>query len=368
MLIPDPRKYSCSFLYLFTALILVLIFIEFSWLGFDALQSDVAAYWNDSIHWQTPYHSFHVPGYPLLIAGLRGMTGSLLPPLIYMILITSTSLLVGMVVASQIGILFGGRLHIVRLMMPFLLAFWPLTGLYAVIYPIADYVVIAFFLGGLLLFMRDKPLFGSIIWAGAAIIHKAIWPFIALSYFAWFLQNRKQLRLKWLIYLMIIIAPLFLIWLGGTQYHNDFKWILSSNINEIQDNKVWFPFHGIIESFQLGDLASLLKGSVTLGYVILAVILAVYLIRSKSQYYLYGIAIIISSLIMAMSMNEGLTWGFVRFSRLLIIPLGVVFVNKLMYEGQIVPKWQEVIIVVVCLLCVLSQFVYAFYMGKFYYV
>lgn len=361
------RNHRLGMLGLGTLLALIAIGLEFSALRFDLFRSDVAAYWQDSLNWRAPYHTFHVPGYALLIAALRGITSNTFPPLLYMIFVTSVSLLLSMYVIYRTSRLFVGPDHPVTIIMPFLLAFWPLAGLYAVIYPIADYLVIALFLLGIFLFMRNQPLLGSLAWAGAVITHKAIWPFIAFSFLAWGFWQRRQFSWKWLLYPLIILSPLVVIWIGGASYHHDWKWILSSNLNEIKDNKLWYPFHGILESFALGDTDSLLKGTVTTGYGLLAAFLLWYLFTRKPKYYLFGCAVAISALIMAMSLNEGLTWGFVRFGRLLVLPLGLVIAHRYTQQTLQPRKWLKAAGVATAVLCVISQFVYTYYIGKIYF-
>lgn len=84
-------------LHLHGAMLLILIsyafFAGYLWfVNFDFMRADVAGYWQDSLVWHAPFHEFHVPGYPFMIALLHAATFQLLPPAPLMMLINVISL------------------------------------------------------------------------------------------------------------------------------------------------------------------------------------------------------------------------------------------------------------------------------------
>src|SRR2546423_12004062 len=64
-------------------------------LKFEFLRSDVLGYWNDSFDWQQPFNTFHVPGYPLIIALVRGISFSYVPPVALMMSISFAAFVIG---------------------------------------------------------------------------------------------------------------------------------------------------------------------------------------------------------------------------------------------------------------------------------
>src|SRR2546425_843967 len=60
-------------------------------LGFQMLQGDVLSYWKESLRWTTPFSTWWVPGYPLLIAAVRGISLNIFPPVAVMVLISTVA-------------------------------------------------------------------------------------------------------------------------------------------------------------------------------------------------------------------------------------------------------------------------------------
>ncbi|MCJ7696035.1 MAG: hypothetical protein MUO40_11520 [Anaerolineaceae bacterium] len=362
------KKKKEYILYGFTILLFLLIWLELKLLGFNFMQSDVQGYWIDSLNWETPFHPHHVPLYPLLIAGFRGITFNIFRPLVYMIGITIACLILAIISIKKISltILPNSVIYLIPIL---LLVIWPLAGIYAVVYPLDDYVAISIFLFGLLLFIKNKPAFGSIVWGLAMITHKAIWPFVGLSYLVWSVIELQQVKIKWLFHSFLLLLPLVSLWIGGAAYYSNWKWILSSNLGEIYNHEMLIPFRGIINAFLLGDPASILKGSVMVFLLLLTVGIMVVLIKNKPVHFLYGLSITIAVLLMAMMLSEMLTWGFVRFSRLLVIPI-LLIISDLRQKGkiQITKPLQKWLIVIAIILMTLSQFVFVYYMARIYFI
>ena len=127
--------------------IIVMLFFSLI-LKYNFLQSDVQSYWQDSLNWQAPFHSFHVPGYPLLIALLRGVTFNALPPLAIMWAINLTAFSISFFLIYKIILTFSQKAEVAILGAMFF-GLWPLVGLTYTVIPLADLLAICFFLLGL---------------------------------------------------------------------------------------------------------------------------------------------------------------------------------------------------------------------------
>ena len=73
-----PLQFT-SWFWLLLALV-PLVLIHWFFLGivldYDSMaHGDVFDYWQDSLNWREPYNSFHMPGYALTIALVRGVIG-----------------------------------------------------------------------------------------------------------------------------------------------------------------------------------------------------------------------------------------------------------------------------------------------------
>lgn len=355
-------------IYAFIIFLIVMIWVEFRLLDFNFMRSDVQGYWTDSLNWKTPFHPHHVPLYPLLIAAFRGISFNVFQPLFYMTCITIGSLILAFFSIKKISLTIAPD-SAIFLIPILLLSIWPLAGIYAVVYPLDDYVAIGLFLFGLFLFIKNKPTLGSIVWGLAMITHKAIWPFVGFSYLAWTAIKIKQVKIKWFFSSILLLLPLVSLWIGGTLYYSNWKWILSSNLKEIYDYEMLIPFRGIVNAFLLGDLASVLKGIVMVFFLLLTVGIIIFLIKNKPVHYLYGLSISIAVFLMALLLSELLSWGFVRFSRLLIFPI-LLIVADLRQKGKIqinrpLHKW---LLALSIILLTLSQLVFVYYMASYYFI
>lgn len=348
-------------------LTLALIYLQFHLLDFDLMRSDVLAYWNDSLEWRTPFHKFHVPFYPLLIAAFRGITFNTLPPIFYMIGINFVSLVIGIISIEKISSLLEMN-NKEKLIPVLLLAFWPLAGIYAVIYPLADYVVIGLFLAGLALFLYEKQFPGAVLWGLAMITHKAIWPFIGIGTLIFVLQKIKSLRWKILPNIILILSPLAILWVLGAMYHGNILWIISSNLDVELSTLNGFPiFDGIIGSFLSNELSDNIKGLLILLIYIFTIAITILIIKKKQNFWQYGLIILIPLLILGAFINSYEIWAFMRFSRLLVIPIAIyIGGNQQIIKVVMNKPFIKIIAVVSLCLLIISQFVYAYYITLYF--
>ncbi|MGB0177750.1 MAG: hypothetical protein ACPF9D_11335, partial [Owenweeksia sp.] len=141
-----------------------------------SLLGDAFDYWTDAENISTPFHPFHVPFYPALIALLNGITFHVLPPLFSMRLITFGGWLLSAVYFDKLL-----RDHFYfpagkSLWATLIFSLWPVVALTYTQFPIADSVAIAFFMGGTYyLLNRQLPL--SFLLLGLTLVtHKFFWP------------------------------------------------------------------------------------------------------------------------------------------------------------------------------------------------
>lgn len=361
------KNYPKIFVYVIILSSLALIYLQFHLLDFDLMRSDVLAYWNDSLEWRTPFHKFHVPFYPLLIAVFRGITFNKFPPILYMIGINFVSLVIGIISIEKISCLLEMNKKD-KLIPLFLLAFWPLAGIYAVIYPLADYVVIGLFLAGLALLLYDKPFLGAVFWGLAMITHKAIWPFIGIGIIIFVFQKFKILRWKILLYIILILSPLAILWVLGAMYHGNILWIISSNLDVELSTLNGFPiFDGIIGSFLSNELSDNIKGLLILLIYIFTVAITILIIKKKPNFWQYGLIILIPLLILGAFINSYEIWAFMRFSRLLVIPIALyIGGNQEVIKTAINKPFIKIIAIVSTCLLIISQFIYAYYITLYF--
>jgi hypothetical protein len=194
------------------------------------------------------------------------------------------------------------------------------------------------------------------------IVHKAMWPFVILIIFSYIYKYRPRTS-KDMAALLILVLPIFILWLTGTFYHASPLWIISSSVSVGAGTRTTIPIlQGIIGTIQEGGAKGLLKGGLIVAFPIASIILLVVNYKLKPFYFQYGIAICLSCLFLFIFLTHIEIWAAVRFSRLLVLPLiwllGFLYCNKL-------PIWLNTPIVGFFLLILFStQFAYSWYMAR----
>ena len=117
-------------------------------LKYNLRHSDVLWFWEDSLYWKTPFNSFHVPGYPLIIAFFRGISFGIIPPLQLMMGINLAALLVSAGAVYK-SIEINGISRRFAVIGACLFGLWPFVGLPHTVSPLSDMPAMAFFLTGL---------------------------------------------------------------------------------------------------------------------------------------------------------------------------------------------------------------------------
>jgi hypothetical protein len=340
-------------------------------LKFDFLQSDVYGYWQESLDWGMTLHSYHVPGYPFLIALVHTLTGRILPPIAVLMLINFTALLVSALLVYRIiehstlprsGAAVGA------------LAFglWPFVGLVYSAYPLADIPAKTFLLAGIYFWIQTNPRGLSLLAAAgmlgiSMVMHKAMWPVVLLLVLSQVVFKPVRLTLDRTAAVIALAAPLGITWFMGFRQYSDPLWLLTSNLETEIISKTGLPvLDGLVGALSEGGARGLLKGGIVAGLAIVSVLLLIGSLRGRgSQRFLSG-ALSLAVLALFLVLNQYEIWAAVRFSRLLVLPLLWAVSD---WAGARPPFWARVHWIAFALgLSFLTQFVYAWYIARVFFM
>ncbi len=373
-----------------TQALVVLLLISYAalavWLGvilkFNFMQSDVLSYWHNSIDWRTPFHLYHVPGYPLMVAMARGLTGwtglGQLPPLALMMGVNVIALIASAVLTLRILVFTitpqvsqaGGDYALAGAV---LFSLFPFVGVVNAVYPIADLPAMAFFLAGFYALLRSKVKIAFALLGLSLLTHKGIWIFVALIVIAYFIQVRPRLGWNIIVAFLLLAAPLALLWMFGSFHHGTPTWIFTTDLGEKTEGMQRLPLlDGLIGTIRLGGIRALVKGGALYAVVLGAVGLMWISLHDRPPYFIYGAAISAAVIISGIIINTALAWAVVRFGRLNVLPLAWIAASKRGTLSGWKPSgragaigWSGAVIGLILL--VASQFAFAWYMAAMYY-
>jgi hypothetical protein len=329
-------------------------------LQFKFLQSDALGYWQDSLAWRTPFHPFHVPGYPLLIAMLRGITFGVLPGVGLMMIINLASFLVSALLVYQIlkRSSVDKKLAVLGML---LFGLWPFVGLVYAVYPMADLPSLFFFLAGLYLLLTSRRLPAALLLGLAMVTHKAMWIFVVLLLAAEVLRSKKYLSRQNFLIVIVTFVPLGALWLLGAAYHGSPAWLFSSNLQAEVASRGSLPLlDGLWGTIQEGGFKGTVKGLLLAAFACLSAVTLYACLKLKYQNYLYGAAISLAVLILFLVLNRYEIWAAMRYSRLLVIPL-MLIANTYARARRF--DWRSPAILACLSILFASQFAYAWYLA-----
>ncbi len=334
-------------------------------LNFNFMTGDASGYWQDSLDIRTPFHSFHVPGYPLMIALVNWITAGRLNPIIVMGLINLAAYLASVYLVFQI-LRAAGSKNRLAVLGAYIFGLWPLVGLTYTVFPLADLPAIFFFLTGLCFRISNQNRFASSLFFGLSMVtHKAMWPLIGLVILFEILQQ-KRFSKEDLISLAIIILPLTILWLAGAVYHHSLLWIVSKNLKvELASRSNLVLFDGLICTFAKGDAVAFIKGIIIIFFFLLTLTSLFFTFKFEYPFYIYNMAISTFIFLLFIVLNQHEIWAAVRFSRLLTIPL-ILIINQKFGTNLSFSRYRLLIFPLLILLFV-SQLAYSWYMAKIYY-
>lgn len=292
---------------------LYLAFLSYLWwgLGLELLQSDARGYWIESLKWRRPFSPWWVPGYPLTLALVSGLTGHQLAPVMVMLVTSAAFYLAGIAAARALGRSLGLGERSANLA-ALLVAVWPFVGLAYAVYPIADSMATALVLSMLLALVRRRWVLFAAAAAACLLTHKATWYFvIGAMAMAW----RSRDARPWCV---AAFAPLALLALAGGVYHGDPLWMVRWSVEHLFEPQAGLPIlDGALGVFVTGQPAKLAKGVVVLAVMSLAVWTCV---QSWRHRFWLGLAVALPVVAMGVTLNQYEIWAVVRFSKPLVVP------------------------------------------------
>jgi hypothetical protein len=334
-------------------------------LEYKFLQSDVLGYWQDSLNWREPFHPYHVPGYPLLIALMRGILFISTSPVLLMMAINFLAYIASMFLIYQIMFISGvGEKYSTCAVYAF--ALWPFVGLVYVVDPLADMPVMTLFLLGIYSLIKSQVCLSFMVLGLSIVTHKGIWPFALLIIVAYLIRQKPALSKHLIMALLLMFLPISILLISGSFYHHSLFWLLSSNLEtEIKSHGNLPIFDGILGTFSQGGFKALFKGGLILILTFTSAALIYINYRTKPMFFQYGMVISIAVLTLFVLLNRYEIWAAVRFSRLLILPIIWLMGYRSNLSKSPVLSWP--IIATLALMSLASQFAYAWYMAKVYF-
>jgi hypothetical protein len=322
------------------------------------MHSDVLSYWQESTNWKTPYYE-HPPLYALSIALSQTITFNLVNPVVLMMAINLVAFSVGVVCIYQFS-LNAGTNQTYAAFAALLFGLWPFVGLTFTVMPIADSPAFALTLAGLVSLQKSRRPLAAFLFALAIITHKGVWPIIGLITLADFYVRRELFSRRNFAYLVIMLFPLTILWIGGTFYHHSITWLMERTIQVNTTIAGGYPIlDGLFGTLQEGGYIGFLKGSVVLFFLLLSIVTLITSAKFKFKDYEYCIAIAIGVLLMFVFSSAVTVWGPVRFSKFLVIPL-ILSTYSYFKENQIklvTISWSLILLIGLFI----SQLAYAWY-------
>jgi len=363
----NSKLNSIKFLFPIILLLLGYVTIAFylgGFLQYDFLRSDVLGYWQDSLAWQTPFHPFHVPVYPLMIAITRGITFGVFNPVFLMMGINLTAFLASAFLIYQI-IQASGASDKLTTIGTLLFGLWPFVGLTYTVVPLADMPAMFFFLAGLYLFRRSHKSSAALLLGLSLVTHKAMWIFVGLFIIFDFIYRKEFISERNLLFVGILVLPIAILWATGSFYHHSMAWLFSSNLKAEVASKNNLPLlDGLLGTFMEGGIKGFVKGILLLSFAAISALVFYLSAKLKYEYFHYGMMISLAILFLFLVLNQGEIWAAMRFGRLLVIPLA--FIANAKMEFKKVMRWSPPIIIALLILF-LTQFAYAWYMARVYF-
>jgi hypothetical protein len=337
------------------AAVLYLLYLAYFTLGlhFNMFTTDVQTYWNDSLKWTTPFSTWWVPGYPLMIAAVRGITFNALGPIVIMAGISAVAYLVAVSAVYRLAV-HNAFNHPFAAGLAF--AAFPFVGLTYAVFPIADITAIALLLLTVLSLVKRQWVWFVIFSGACMMVHKVMWFFAPPLMLVAFVKHKESRML-----LPLSLLPL-LIWMAaGAIYHRDAIWFVRWSYDNLFVAKGTLPvLDGVITPLLSNSPEKIAKGILVAVVMALAAIAAVYGFRHKHW---VGMCTALSLLAMAVFVNSFEIWAVVRFSKLLVIPLS--FAGTGFIDSR--PKTRVRLAAALALLVfVASNLAFGFYLARMY--
>jgi hypothetical protein len=355
------------FLIIFSTIcFIVLAFFLYIVLDFNYMSGDVIGYWEDSLEYRTPFHRFHVPGYPFFIAIIRGISFHNLSPIAILLLINYITYIVSIYLVFKILFDMGGNQKY-AIFASIFFGLWPFIGVVYTVFPLADSTTVVFFLLGLFYLTKSNSSTLSGIFFGISMItHKVMWIFVFFILLNHFINKKRFITISNLKLIVVTFSPLFILWILGSFYHHSIIWIVSSNINvEVSSHSNLLFFDGLLGTFLSKDVKSILKGLILISFFTISLLTLYFSIKIRYPLNYYGVAISTSIIILFIVLNQHEIWAAIRFSKLLAIPISLILLYHFKFD-QVLNKYKYISLLSILLLLA-SQFIYSWYMATIFY-
>jgi hypothetical protein len=332
-----------------TALAIYVIWL-FADLSFDPMRDDVQAYWDRSIALWPPFDPWWPPGYPLILAAARTVTFNLLTPAALMLTVSTVAYLASVAAVVRICSVVGVR---EPLLPALVFAVYPFVGLSEAAYPRADMVATALLAGCILAFecKQVRTLAGCA--ALALIVHKALWFFVPpLLVLAWVRHRDARVMLA------AALLPAAIWIAGGAWHHGDVLWFARSSVEALAAPSGMLPVFDSIYGSLLSDRpTAVAKGIVVLTVTGLAVFAAV---GSHQRGFVSGTVIAAAIIATGAILNSSEAWAVVRFSKLLVVPLALIWLSA----ERTLPRWSAIAWALLIAFCVASNAAFGAYLSS----
>ena len=281
-------------------------------LGLDVIQSDAVSYWRESLDWRTPFSVWWVPGYPLTLALLNGLTGGAWDPRQVMLTASAGWYAAGVLLTWSLARSWHLGTGAARAA-AVLFASYPFVGLTYAVYPVADGMAIALVLLMALAVARRRPGLFAAAAAACLLTHKATWFFVAaLVVLVW--RQRPQWR-RWCLMPFLPFAGYLA---AGAWHYGDPLWMVRWSGEHLFAPRGGLPLvDSTLGLLLTGAPPKMAKGALVLGVLLASAAVALGCHRRRLP---AGVALALSVLVMGLALNQYEAWAAVRFSKVLVVP------------------------------------------------
>lgn len=348
MLVHSERRYRLAIV---LAVAWASVYLYLWIVQFDPFISDVGAYWGYSQSLDK-FNIFHLPAYSATIRLLHGILPSV-SPLLLMQVINATCWVLGTLAVLDI---FRQQKLPLAWQGAVLFALFPLYGTVSVVYPLADTPTATCLMVGIWAYFRSNTLVLIFAFAIGLLVHKLIWPFIALALLIGVLQKRISL---WNV--VLVCTPLSLYIVLGTGFHHDVLWLFrDSGVSATGYTRVLPILDAVFGPLFTGKVTDILQFLIVFPIFTLACVL---LFNQSWKTEPILLALIIPIILIGVFFTEAYSQVPLRLGRMLIIPLVYSMSRHKVFTKLDLPpiKWGIIIVLIT------SQIAFAFYMTEFFF-
>lgn len=293
------------------ALLFAAIIAGYRYQSFSVLRSDVGGYaaWSHDLFGRAG--GWHLPGYPMLIAGVRWGTLNWIPDAILMQALCAIGWTLGVLMVDQ---LLARERPELRKPGTLIWGLFPFVGVTSVAYPLADQWACTTFVAAVAFAREGRTGWLLVVSALGLLIHMALWPFLFCLGLACLATGRMRPT-----QLVAIGAPLMLYYIAMALRADDALWFFRVHYRVNFKPHSGSPiFNAVLGTFAGGGVSGIIKGCLLLGCVAGAGLMAWWTIRRRDWLML---ACCLPLVLYGMVLNVQEGWALMRFGRLLVLPM-----------------------------------------------